>query len=193
MGARTHINYLKAFRTYRDMIRQEADSPTYQAILSSFNLSLFGTDYTPGQNNDAICGGDGESEDEVEAYRRKLKQDTTELPPDSIDIETDTLPPPSPAVSIPESLSTHAPPTPSPAVSTPAEPEAEESPVAPKPKKRPAPRKKKAVNPETPAPESTTPDDSTLGDPDPSIKGNRKKKAATPAQPNPRSSRTRAK
>ena len=76
VGATTHVNYLKSFRTYRDTIRREAHTPTYQAILSSFNISLFGRDSNRILTNDAVCRGDGESEDEMEVYHRMLKQNS---------------------------------------------------------------------------------------------------------------------
>ena len=53
------------------MIIEEGDTPTYQAIVASFNASLFGSTHTP--VNNIICGGDGESEDEMKEYRSKLK------------------------------------------------------------------------------------------------------------------------
>ena len=77
-GTQTHINYLKAFRTYRNIIIEQWNTPTYQAITKSFNTSLFGAAYTPASN--PICGGDGESEEGMEAYRSKLKKSANPLP-----------------------------------------------------------------------------------------------------------------
>ena len=77
-GTQTHINYLKAFRTYRDIIIEQWDTPTYHTIIKSFNTSLFGSARTPASN--PICGGDGESEEEMEAYRSKLKKSANPLP-----------------------------------------------------------------------------------------------------------------
>ena len=77
-GTQSHINYLKAFRTYRNIIIEQWSTPTYQAIVKSFNTSLFGAVYAPASN--PICGGDGESEEEMEAYRSKLKKTTDSLP-----------------------------------------------------------------------------------------------------------------
>ena len=54
------------------MIIKEASTPAYQAIFNSFNLALFGRTHTP--MNKTICGGDGESEEELEDYRSRLKK-----------------------------------------------------------------------------------------------------------------------
>ena len=97
-GTQTHINYLKAFRTYRNIIIEQWNTPTYRAIIKSFNTSLFGATYAPASN--PICGGDGESEEEMEAYRSKLKKTTDSLPDHSnianVPGEKSTTDPPSP-------------------------------------------------------------------------------------------------
>jgi hypothetical protein len=72
-GAQTHTNYLKVFRTYRDMIIKDGNTPAYKAIFNSFNSSLFGRSHTPISKN--IRGGEGESEEELEDYRSRLKND----------------------------------------------------------------------------------------------------------------------
>ena len=151
MGALTHVSYLKAFRQYRDTILKEVNTPTYQAILNSFNVALFGKDYTTSQPDNVICGGDGESEDKMEEYRRRLRQGSGTSPgPTSISINAPS-PFSLPVISTPEPDPTLA--------SAPAELGAKERPPSPKPKTRPRP-KKKVVG-------STNPSDPASGDPAP--------------------------
>lgn len=167
VGAITRVDYVKAFKTYRNMILEEASTPTYQAIISSINASLFGKGKTSNRTNRAI-GGDGESEDEMEEYRRRLKESSRPSPdPAVIDTHADSLP----TVDVPG-------PDTDP-VSIPVESETEEGrPVVPK---RPAPTKKKAVSStdlNDPAPENsahdTTPEDLIHGNPDPPARGRKK-------------------
>ena len=67
------------------MIIKEGGTPPYQAIFNSFNLSLFGrSTHTPISKN--ICGGDGESEEELEDYRSRLKKDPSPDQPNANDI-----------------------------------------------------------------------------------------------------------
>jgi hypothetical protein len=163
VGTQTHVNYLKAFKQYRDMIILEADTPTYRTILSSINISVLGKDYIPAQPSSVHCGGDGESEDEIEEYRRQLNTDH-ELPvvPNSDPTDNDTNPltlsPSFPVLIVSES---HPP-----NVVTPAQQEVEEEcPPVPEPKKRPAPRRKKATNPSNPVLENPVPESSTAEQP----------------------------
>ena len=55
------------------MIIKDGNTPAYKAIFNSFNSSLFGRSHTPISKN--ICGGEGESEEELEEYRSRLKKD----------------------------------------------------------------------------------------------------------------------
>jgi hypothetical protein len=189
VGTKTHVDYLKAFKQYRDMIREEAHTPTYRAILSSFSRSVFEKVYDPTQLNTVVCGGDGESEDEMMEYRRRLEQAPEEPLQDSINTDTDPLP-------LPGAHHTSTP--------TPVELESEaeeELPVAPGPKKRPAPTKKvdSPANPsnavlESPVPGSSTPEDPAPGGPVGSKKkATRGKKAAPVEQPTGRTLRNRVK
>lgn len=133
------------------MIIEEADTPTYKAILSSFNVLVFGKDYIPAQIN-TICGGDGESEDEMEQYRYTLKQISEPPLPNPTDTDTDIPLQSSSSVIALEQHPTN--------ISTPAELGAEEGClVTPEPKKQPAPMKKVAspmdpsnLNPDNPSP-----------------------------------------
>ena len=77
VGDRTHVNYLKAFRAYRDMLIKQSNTPAYHALIDSFNASLFGDTHT--MINNATCGGDGESEEEMNDYFCRLKE-STDLP-----------------------------------------------------------------------------------------------------------------
>ena len=77
LGDRTHINYLKVFRAYRDMLIERGDTPAHHALIDLFNASLFGDTRTV--INNATCGGDGESEEEMNDYFRRLKG-STDLP-----------------------------------------------------------------------------------------------------------------
>ena len=176
MGTITQVNYLKAFRRYRDTIIGEAGTPIYEAIKSTFNVSLFGQDFVPVQVN-TTHGGDGESEDEMEQYRLMLKQDPE---PSLLDpTNTDTNIPVAqslPAITVQEPHPTNIPTT--------AELEAEEELlVVLKPKKRPAPTKKTPEAPpmdlgdpvlENPVPGSSAPEDPTLENPDPPARGGKK-------------------
>lgn len=174
----TRINYLKAFKRYRDMILEEISTPTYQAILSSFNMSLFGK--VPAQVNNPAPGGDGDSEDEMEDYRRKLKQDS-ELRSDPPDVDTDVSPSPPPlptiAVSVPP---------------TPAESDVEEErTVVPRPK---AKRKKKGDTIlENSVSGNPVPEDLARGDLDRPTRGSKdaaqRKAIASEPQPTVRTSR----
>jgi hypothetical protein len=82
-GAKSHINYLKAFRKYRDMLFAQSSSAasTYRVLLATFNQSIFGDELVKRTN--AICGGEGESEDEMEDYRRRLEMSIQPLPIDA--------------------------------------------------------------------------------------------------------------
>lgn len=146
------------------MIINEGNTPTYQAIIASFNASLFGDTSIPAI--DVICGGDGESEDEMMDYRRRLKGPTDPTPnhPDVNRVSNESAadiplpPPPHTLISATPSVSR----TPTASSSIPnimdtdlAEPEPEEQ--SPEPKKRPGPRKKaplesatNSLTPETP-------------------------------------------
>ena len=140
-GIQTRINYLKVFRTYRNIIIEQWNTPTYQAIVKSFNTSLFGAVYTPASN--PICGGDGESEDEMEAYRSKLKKSANPLPDHSniknVPGKESTVDPPSPDKS-PHISAPLLPAPDSTDVDLPGRVEPGEDHV--KPKKRPTARKK---------------------------------------------------
>ena len=102
-GTQTHVNYVKAFRAYRNMIIEEGDTPAYRAIINSFNASLFGSAFTP--VNKPICGGDGESEEELESYRSSLKNSISPLP-DHTNIEK--VPDEEPATDPPSPISPRA-------------------------------------------------------------------------------------
>ena len=189
VGTVTQVNYLKAFRSYRDTIVGEAGTPVYKAIISTFNILLFGRDFVPVQVN-ASHGGDGESEDEMEQYRLMLRQDPE--PPHLNPTNTDTnilLTQSSPAATMEEPRPT--------SISTTAESRAEEECfVVLKPEERPAPTKIPPAPPtdslsdpvlENPIPEDSTFEDPTLENPDRpargSKKGGRGKKAAASEQP----------
>ena len=185
VGTVTRVNYLQAFRKYHDMIFEQSHTPAYQVILSSFNVLVFGKDYTPVQSS-AAYDGDEELEDEIEDYRRRLKQ-TSELPPDPPNVDTDILsPPPSvPVVTVSESHSACVP--------TPTESETEDVRlVTPQPKARPAPTKKVAstMDPsdpilKNPAPGNSTPEviPANPGRPARGNKNTTRKKKATAEQP----------
>ena len=140
-GTQTHVNYVKAFRAYRNMIIEEGDTPAYRAIINSFNASLFGSALT--LVNNPICGGDGESEEELESYCSSLRN-SIRPPPDHPNIEK--LPDEEPATCPPSPISPRAP-TPSFVVpddvdiSLPGTVEPEEDPNV-KSKKRPTAKKK---------------------------------------------------
>jgi len=178
-GAVTHTNYLKSFREYRDTIVAGIDTAVYKAIIASFNEALFGDTSTPA--NDAFCGGDGESEDEMREHRRKLKELTNPLPNhpniDGVSAHgsaTPTTPltpsgvldvvgPGSNAESDPDPEEEHAP-----------TPELEKLPA---PKTRPAPRKKVS---------SVASSSTTLEGPGPAVnpaKGNKKAQKVATSQP----------
>lgn len=179
VGAMTRVDYTKAFKQYRDMILEEANTPTYRAIMSSFNASLFEKGKDSNRTRCAI-GGDGESEDEMKEYRRQLKQNSGPSPgPVGIDAPIDSLP----TVDVPESDNP---------VSIPVESETEE--VRPAVPKRPVPTKKavSSTDPGDPAPENpptdTTPEDLIHGNPDPPARGRKKasqRKKATTASDQP--------
>ena len=173
MGTITQVNYLKAFRKYWDTIIREAGTPIYEAIISTFNISLFGRDFIPVQVN-TTHGGDGESEDEMEQYHLMLKQDSG--PPLFDPPNTDTgvlLAQSSPAIIVQELRPTSI-------SSTTAEPEAEEEhPVMLKPKRRPVSTKRVPPPPppmdlSDPVPGSSVFEDPTLENPDPPVRGGKK-------------------
>jgi len=169
-GTVTHTNYLKSFREYRDTIIGGINTPTYKAILATFNEALFGGTSTP--VNNAICGGDGESEDEMREHRRKLKE-RADPPPNhpntngaSVHGSTTSTTPltPSRVLDVVDTGATAEP-----------EPKPEEHPPTPEPK-RPAPRKKAS----TIASGSTT-----LESPDPAVRPARNRKAQNTASSQP--------
>jgi hypothetical protein len=125
-GAKSQINYLKAFRRYRDMLiaQGNSQSSTYRILMDTYNRSIFGDKRV--QSTKATCGGDGESEDEMEEYCRRLEVSHQPLPSD-IDVIEDALS---------EEAAPVLPPSPLPTV--------EEEPTIAEPKKRPVPRKKAA-------------------------------------------------
>lgn len=151
VGAATHVSYLKAFKIYRDMIYEQADTPAFKTILSLISIRVFEKRSNSIQPGGALCGGDGESEDEMEEYRRNLLM-SSEQPDEGPgpDLLTDTNHPPLPAITVSGPQSVNA--------ITPGESEVDEPPVS-EPKKRPAPRKKTAAPP-APLPDSN----SALGD-----------------------------
>ena len=102
-GTQTHINYVKAFRAYWNMIIEEGDTPAYRAIINLFNASLFGSAFTP--VNNPICGGDGKLEEELENYRSSLKNSISPLP-DHPNIEN--VPDEEPATDPPSPISPRA-------------------------------------------------------------------------------------
>jgi len=123
------------------MIIEEGGTPIYQAIIASFNMELFGSMSAPVSN--IIYSGDGESEDEMKEYRSRLKNSTDPFPNhantnDASNKEsTAEIPHPSssPTIDSPDVLDVMD-------AITSTESEAEDRPITPEPKKRPAPRKK---------------------------------------------------
>ena len=139
LGHRTHVNYLKTFKYYRNLIYGEIHTPAYQAIISTINEAVFGNKHAKNRPAIALRGGDGESEDELKEYRRALRQSSepvTASDPPNVDTGFTPSSPPLPAIAIPGSQPVD--------LGVPDESEVEEEPPAPPPKKRPAPKKKVA-------------------------------------------------
>ena len=90
IGVNSGIKYAESFKTYKEILTADRDSPTFERIFSEFNTSLFGT--APPLSGDLVAD-DGDYDSELEKFRNELRAGS---PIDDVaDVRTGKASPPS--------------------------------------------------------------------------------------------------